>query len=92
MNKVQGLIVSAVALVGLISGSAGGVLALDNRYVMSSEYKDFQWAVLKGQLRDLQKAQKETSDPLELERIQYDIQDLLDLICRKYPEDRECRS
>lgn len=90
MNKTQGLLATGVTLVTFISASAGGVVALDNRYVMSNEYKDFQWAVLKGELRDLEKEARETDDLNELDRIEEDIEDLLDLICRKYPEDRDC--
>ena len=90
-----------VALIAAIGTPIGGGYAfldaklseLDARKVEVSDYQDFQWSYMKGQIRQIRKEMREWEEstgavPLELEM---DLRDMLDLLCRKYPEDRECR-
>lgn len=58
-------------------------------FVPLSEYSDFQWAYLKSELRDLRQAAEEASAEGD-ESLWRDYEELLDLFCRKYPDDREC--
>ena len=87
MNVVQ----TTSAVVALIASIGGGVYAFENRmelkYVQIAEYQDFQWAYLKDQLRRLRDELKKNPDD---ERTQKDLEEMLDLFCRRYPTDREC--
>jgi hypothetical protein len=58
-------------------------------FVPLSEYSDFQWAYLKSELRDLRDAAEEASEEGD-DSLWDDYEELLDLFCRKYPDDREC--
>jgi len=58
-------------------------------FVPLSEYQDFQWAYLKSELRDLRRAAEDAEDAGD-RSLWRDYEELLDLFCRKYPEDREC--
>lgn len=78
-------ITASLALVGAI---ATGIFTADTRYVHASEYQDFQWSIMKQQLRELRK--ELLADP-DNPGLREDYADLLDLFCRKYQEDRECR-
>lgn len=87
------MIAKVTAALTLIGSIAGGIYAADARYVLTSDYQDFQWSIMKEQLRELRKELRSWDDttgtvPHELER---DYEELLDLFCRKYPQDRECR-
>lgn len=87
MNLVQ----TASGVVALIATIGGGVYAFESRmelkYVQISEYQDFQWAYLKDQLRRLRDELKKNPND---ERTQKDLEEMLDLFCRRYPTDREC--
>lgn len=58
-------------------------------FVPLSEYQDFQWAYLKSELRELKQAAEEAEENGDTS-LWRDYEELLDLFCRKYPEDREC--
>lgn len=60
-----------------------------SEFVPLSEYQDFQWAYLKSELRDLRDAAQDASEAGD-DSLWNDYEELLDLFCRKYPEDREC--
>ena len=65
----------------------------DAKYVPLTEWQDFQWTQLKRELREIEKdiagagfaGNIEYADDLEERR-----EELLEFICRKYPDDREC--
>jgi hypothetical protein len=65
----------------------------DEKYVPLSEWQDFQWSQLKRDLRQIEKeiaqAEAEGLDSYE-DKLQYEYDSLLEFLCRKYPEDREC--
>jgi len=83
------VIAKASAVCALIATIAGGVWTLDARHVSVSEYRDFQWSVLKGQINDLRQRIFNSSGE-EREYWERELRDLMDLFCRKYPRDREC--
>lgn len=58
-------------------------------FVPMSEYQDFQWAYLKSELRELKQAAEEAEENGDTS-LWKDYEELLDLFCRKYPDDREC--
>lgn len=67
--------------------------ALDEKYVPLSEWQDFQWTQVKRDLRDIEReiAEAEDAELYELvERLEEERDDLLEFLCRKYPDDREC--
>lgn len=92
---------ATVALITAISGSVWvGVQELraieqraDEKFVPLSEWQDFQWTQLRRDLRDIEReiAEAEDAGLYELaERLEEEHEDLLEFLCRKYPEDREC--
>ena len=92
---------ATVALITAISGSVWvGVQELraieqraDARFVPLSEWQDFQWTQIRRDLRDIERemAEAEDAELYELaERLEEEYEDLLEFLCRKYPEDREC--
>ena len=87
----------AVALVAAIGSLAWAGMsefrALDQKFVPISEWQDFQWSQLKRDLRDIEREIAEAeSEGLDeyVERLEYEREDLLEFLCRKYPDDREC--
>ena len=63
------------------------------KYVPLSEWQDFHWAQLREDLRQIEKdiAAAEFAGNIEYaERLEDDYEELLEFICRKYPEDRDC--
>ena len=66
----------------------------DAKYVPLGEWQDFQWTQLKRELRELEKdlAEAEFSGNEEFAELLEDrYAELLEFICRKYPDDRECQ-
>lgn len=96
----QEVIIKAAAVVGLITSIGGGYAwfdakldEMDKKHVHVTDYQDFQWSMFKKQLRDLradmEKERKETGQVSP--GLVIDYQELLDLFCRKYEDDRECK-
>jgi hypothetical protein len=89
MNMVQ----SAIGVVALVGAAYGSVTTLDNRYTPLSEWKSFQWTQIKKELREIEKdlaeAEYSGNDAL-IETLAEDYVELLEYLCREYPEDREC--
>ena len=66
----------------------------DAKYVPLSEWQDFQWGMIKRDIREIENeiADAEYEERYDLaERLEEDLENLIDLLCRKYPEDRECQ-
>jgi hypothetical protein len=84
------MIAKAAALCALIGSIAGGVWALDSRHVSAAEYRDFQWSVMKGQINDVRQ-RIFNSQGEERRYWERELKELMDVFCRKYPKDRECR-
>lgn len=89
------VITSAAAVVALVISIGTGyghfnnrLEEMDERHVQVSDYQDFQWGIMKEQLRKLRKAIAQNPSDLGL---QEDYGVLLDTFCRKYPDDRECK-
>lgn len=65
----------------------------DAKFVPLSEWKDFQWTQLKRELREIEKDMAEaefTGNEEYAEDLAEEYLELLEFICRKYPDDREC--
>jgi hypothetical protein len=89
MNLVQ----SAIGVVALVGAAYGSVTTLDNRYTPLSEWKSFQWSQLKKDLREIEKdiAEAEFAGNEDYaEALMEEYEELLEYLCREYPEDREC--
>jgi hypothetical protein len=92
---------ATVALVAAIAGSLWvGMSELraiehraDAKFVPLSDWQDFQWSQLKRDIRQIEKeiAQAE-ADGLDgfADRLRDEYDNLVEFLCRKYPEDREC--
>ena len=96
MNIIQ-MATATVGLIVTIGGVAWAGLnefrALDQKYVPLSEWQDFQWTQLKRELRQIGKdiAEAEFRGNEEYaEDLAEAYEELLEFICRKYPDDREC--
>jgi hypothetical protein len=93
MNVLQTASAATALLISLGGGIYAGADALDKKYVPMSEWKDFQWSQLKRELRDIEKdmegAKFEGNDQYA-EALEEEYNDLLELLCRQYPDDRAC--
>ena len=92
---------AAVALVSALGGSLwvgmSELRAVEQRaeakFVPLTEWQDFQWTQLKRELRDIEKdmAEAEFAGNVEYaEDLAEQYAELVEFICRKYPDDREC--
>lgn len=100
MNALQ----TTAVVVGLITGvgslSWAGLnefqsirTEADAKYVPLSEWQDFHWAQIARDIRQIEKeiAEAEYNERFDLvEKLEEDLENLVDFLCRKYPEDREC--
>jgi hypothetical protein len=89
VNVIQ----SAGAVIGLVAGAYASVTTLDNRYTPLSEWKSFQWSQIKKDLRQIEKdiAEAEFAGNARFaEALEEEYEELLEYLCREYPEDREC--
>lgn len=97
MNEIIKWATGGVGLVVLIAGALwtgmSELRALDQKYVPLSEWQDFQWSQLK---RDIRQIEKEIAEA-ELrgmddyaDKLEEELESLVEFLCRKYPEDREC--
>lgn len=100
MNALQ----TAAIVVGLITGvgslSWAGLnefqairAEAEEKYVPLSEWQDFQWAQLGRDIRALEKdiAEAEFRGMDEYaEKLEEQLEHLIDFMCRKYPQDRYC--
>lgn len=87
VTEVRGVRDEAIAEVRLLEQRA------EERYVPLSEWQDFQWTQLKRELRQIEKdiAEAEFAGNEEYaEDLAEEYAELLEFICRKYPDDREC--
>ena len=97
MNELIKWASGIVGLIVLIAGALwtgmNELRALDQKYVPLSEWQDFQWTQLKRELRQIEKdiAEAEFVGNVEYaEDLADEYAELLEFICRKYPDDREC--
>ena len=91
-----GVIATIAGIFGLIASVWAGVVVLDDRYVVSSDFEQLQQNVkdtniilLKGQIWEARKSLMQDPDN---EIIQDYLQSLIDQLCVKRPDDAECLS
>lgn len=68
-------------------------LRAEAKFVPLSEWQDFQWAQLKRELRQIEKDIAEAEfagNEAFADKLVDEYEELVEFICRKYPEDREC--
>lgn len=85
------LAASTTALIGSI---AGGVWALearmDSKYVPLQQFDQFYINDLQQQIRELERDIRSEPDPRVREKLQYDLDRLLDQYCLKVNDPRRC--
>jgi len=89
----SGIVGLVVLIAGALWAGMSELRALDQKYVPLSEWQDFQWTQLRRDLRDIEReiAEAEDAGLYELaERLEEEHDQLMEFLCRKYPEDREC--
>jgi hypothetical protein len=80
----------------------GGVQVADTRYeqkavhetehsIIQTGMDNFSLTILKKEIRELREIIAHEDDPAHAARLQLDLQDAIDRLCRFFPEDRECR-
>ena len=88
--KVVGFIVLCS---GALWAGMNELRALDQKYVPLSEWQDFQWSQIKRDIRAIEKEIAEAEfrgmDDYA-EKLEEELDSLIEFLCRKYPEDREC--
>lgn len=82
ISTILGAVGATVAAVGTVYG---GVMALDARYAQKELVEDLAWSGLKREIRELRREVEAG------EASQEELDELIDRLCRAYPEDRECR-
>ena len=93
MNKA---ILAALVTVGgggiTWGGSFGAIQWLDDRYAPMAAVEDVQWTALKKEIRELRQDIEAAKDNAELKaRLEQDLQDTIDRLCKAFPDDRECQ-
>lgn len=88
---MKAILFTLAGLCGLIGGTLTAVEVADQRYAPMSEFQDIHWSTLRAQVRELQDRIRAAQSP-ELKRdLEADLSDLIDLFCRRYPNDRLCK-
>lgn len=97
LTVATGSVALLSALGGLLWAGMSELRAIeqrsDEKYVPMSEWQDFQWSQLRRDLRDIEReiAEAEAEGLHELvERLEEEYDQLVEFLCRKYPEDRDC--
>ena len=94
MSVLQASVAGIVAVGSLAAGSwMGGIKAvdfLDNRYAPMAAVEDLAWSALKREIRELRLQISEAQNPSLKARLEADLQDTIDRLCKSYPQDREC--
>jgi hypothetical protein len=82
------IILAAAGSLAVLTGSAFGVVQVaDSRYAPMQAFADVQWTALKEAIREVRKDLEESPNDRDL---QYQLDDLIDRLCRSFPSDREC--
>lgn len=81
---------TVAALVALFGATFGAVQVADQRYAPLSEFEDLHWANLRAQIQELRDRIANSSGDARRE-LELDLEDLLALFCRRYPDDRYCK-
>jgi len=80
-----------VALWGVVTSTALGVLWMFSTFASASEVSDIKYMLLKQEIRDLRQAITSEQDPRLRGYLSEDLQKAIDALCRIAPDDRECR-
>ena len=80
-----------VALWGVVTSTALGVLWMFSTFASASEVSDIKYMLLKQEIRDLRQAITSEQDPRLRGYLSEDLQKTIDALCRIAPDDRECR-
>jgi hypothetical protein len=80
-----GVVVSAGSLIG---ATAGTIQLADQPYAPMAAFEDVQWTSLKNSIREVRKQLALTPDD---QRLKDELADLIDRLCKAFPEDRECK-
>ena len=80
-----------VALWGVVTSTALGVLWMFSTFASASEVSDIKYMLLKQEIRELRQAITSEQDPRLRGYLSEDLQKAIDALCRIAPDDRECR-
>lgn len=97
LTAATGTVALLSALGGLLWAGMSELRAIeersDEKYVPLKEWQDFQWSQLRRDLRDIEReiteAEADGYDGLA-DKLRDEHDHLLEFLCRKYPEDRDC--
>jgi hypothetical protein len=103
-GTIMEVLKTAVSVVAVLTATGGTIYAgvnelntirkeSDAKYVPLSDWQDFQWAQLRKELRQIEKDIAEAEfegDTKYARKLEEEYEELLEFICRKYPEDRNC--
>lgn len=91
------LLLAAVGLGSPTGAWLGGVKAvdwMDHRYASQEAVSDVQWSALKGEIRQIDKDIAEAVEngrEARAQDLRLDRQDVVDRLCKAFPDDRECK-
>lgn len=95
------VLAACAALVTLTGGIWGGTQILDQRLVTRVEFEaqaatidELAYTIMKAEIRELREALREArarGDDEWASGLEADLEDALDRLCLRYPQDRECR-
>jgi hypothetical protein len=87
--NIATVLTAAGGLIALTGGSFGVVQFADSRYAPLAAVEDLAYSQLKKDIREL-RDRIEAAQGQEKRNLEADLAELIDRLCRNYPEDREC--
>jgi len=74
----------------IMAATASGMIYVTQNFASAADVERIEYRLIKQELRELRRELEEEEDPEWRERIEQDIQEVLDDLCMIAPEDREC--
>ena len=82
--------IQLMSIWAIMAATASGMIYVTQNFASAADVERIEYRLIKQELRELRRELEEEKDPEWRERIEQDIQEVLDDLCMIAPEDREC--
>jgi len=82
--------IQLMSIWAIMAATASGMIYVTQNFASAADVERIEYRLIKQELRELRRELEEEEDPEWRERIEQDIQEVLDDLCMIAPEDREC--